>query len=73
MAKMIASFVSYEFTPDDIKLMIAENLEVSPEKVRVEYVQGDIGRGDPLDRYPAPTGIVKIRVLVDNRCEVIPT
>ncbi len=71
--KMIASTVSYEFTPDDIKLMIAENLEISPEKVRVEYVQGDIGLGDSLDRYPAPTGIVKIRVLVDNRCEVIPT
>ncbi len=65
--KMIASTVSYEFTPDNIKLMIAENLEVDPKKIRVEYIEGDIGLGESF----TPKGIVKIRVLVDNRCEVI--
>jgi hypothetical protein len=67
MTKMIASTVSYEFAPDSIKLMIAENLEVDPKKVRIEYVEGDINLGDPF----ATRGIVKICVLVDNRCEVI--
>ncbi len=67
MAKMMASTMTYEFTLDNVRTMIAENLLVPPEKIKVEYVMGDIGLGDPLDRCPAPRGVVKIRVIVDNR------
>lgn len=59
-----STIVHYEFTPDQIKALIASDLGVSGDKVFVQYVEGDIGYGDPLDRYPAPRGVVKISVTV---------
>lgn len=66
MAGVLKSKVSsYEFTPDDIKLLIAKDLEVDPAKVQVSYVIQEVG-GDPMDRYRGTDTVTKIRVSVTN-------
>lgn len=52
---------SYEFSPNDIKLLIAKDLEVPTEKVQVTFVIEEVG-GDPMDRYPGTKTVTKIRV-----------
>jgi len=56
--------VHYEFTLDQMKALIASDLGVSTDKVSLQYVEGDIGYGDPMDRFPSPRGVVGIRVTV---------
>lgn len=56
----------YEFTLDNMVQLIAADLNVRPEQVTVDYVIGDTGPGDPMDRYPAPRGVVGVRVWVDD-------
>lgn len=65
MAILKASKQIYEFTLDDMKALIASDLGVPASSVSVNYVEGDVGLGDPMDRYPAPRGIVGITVTVD--------
>lgn len=66
MAILKASKQIYEFSLPEIKALIANDIGVPVDRVSVEYVQGDLGLGDPLDRHPAPRGVVKIRVTVEN-------
>jgi hypothetical protein len=54
---------TYEFTPHQLKLLIAADLKVSPERVNVDYVISEVG-GDPLDRYRGVDKVTKIRVTV---------
>ena len=53
---------NFEVSLDTMKQLIANDLEVPVDEITVTYVEGDVGPGDPMDRYPAPRGIVKIRV-----------
>lgn len=32
------------------------------DELTVNYIEGDVGPGDPMDRYPAPRGIIGIKV-----------
>ena len=52
----------FEVSLDTMKQLIANDLEVPVDEITVTYVEGDVGPGDPMDRYPAPRGIVSIRV-----------
>ncbi len=54
---------TYEFTPDQLKLLIAADLKISPERVNVDYVISEVG-GDPLDRYRGFDKVTKSRVTV---------
>jgi len=53
---------TYHISTDTIKTMIANDLDVDPSEIDVNYVMGDIGHGDPMDRFPAPRGVVEIKV-----------
>jgi hypothetical protein len=54
---------TYEFSPEEMKFLIAADLKVSPERVSVQYVITEVG-GDPLDRYRGTDQVTKIRVTV---------
>lgn len=56
--------VRYEVSLEDMKAMIAKELTVDPSRVSVSYKIGATGPGDPMDRYPAPTGVVGVTVTV---------
>jgi len=66
MAILKASKQIYEFSLEDMKALIAADLNVNPNAVDVQYTIGDIGLGDPMDRYPAPRGVKGVRVTVNN-------
>jgi len=53
----------YEFTPDDLKELITNDLYEDVANVTVEYVIQEVG-GDPMDRYPGTKQVTKIRVTV---------
>jgi hypothetical protein len=55
--------VIYELTPDSIKTLIANDLNVSVDRVSVHYVIQEVG-GDPLDRYRGTDTVTKIMVTV---------
>jgi len=55
--------VIYELVPDQIKVLIANDLDVPVEKVSVHYVIQEVG-GDPLDRYRGTDTVTKIMVTV---------
>lgn len=55
---------TYEFSLDEIKKMIASDLEVPEEKVSVSYVQTDVSN-DRMDRYPQYE-VTSIKVTVDK-------
>ena len=63
-----AKTTEYEVTPEEIAKLIAKDLNKPVEKVRVEFVIGEVG-GDPMDRYPGTKTVTKIRVIVDNSGE----
>lgn len=52
----------YDLSLDTMKQLIANDLGVPVGELSVQYVEGDVGPGDPMDRYPAPRGIVGIKV-----------
>ena len=64
MGVLKSKISTYEFSLEDMAKLVAADLGVPVEKVTVRYVEGDTGLGDPMDRYPAPRGIVKIQVTV---------
>ena len=66
MAILKSKSTEYEFSLDDMTKLVAADLGVDAKNVIVSYVEGNVGPGDPMDRYPAPRGIVKIRVTVRN-------
>lgn len=53
----------YEFSPDDIKTLIAQDLNVPVDTVTVDYVIQEVG-GDPMDRFPGTDTVTKIRVSI---------
>lgn len=56
---------TYELTLDQMKDVIMDALGLDePSNVSVTYVEGDVGLGDPMDRFPAPRGVVSIKVRV---------
>jgi hypothetical protein len=60
----------YEFSLENMKQLIAADIGVSTSEVHVDYVMGDIGLGDPMDRYPTPQGVVSIKVTVNEQPRV---
>ena len=61
--KLQAKTSVYHFDLDDIKGMIAENLEVDPSKVSVHYRIEEVG-GDYMDRFPGTKQVTRIEVTV---------
>lgn len=57
-----ATIRNFDVSLDTMKQLIANDLEVPVEEITVTYVEGDTGPGDPMDRFPAPRGIVGIKV-----------
>ena len=60
--KQTTTVKNFDVSLDTMKELIAADLEVPSDEIIVTYVEGDVGPGDPMDRYPAPRGVVKIRV-----------
>jgi len=58
-----AQQTTYEFSPEQIKLLVALDLGVASERVSAHYVIQEVG-GDPLDRYRGTDTVTKIRVVV---------
>lgn len=58
-----AQQTTYEFSLEQINLLVALDLGVASEQVSVEYVIQEVG-GDPMDRYPGTKQVTKIRVIV---------
>lgn len=54
--------LEYNISLETMKNMIATDLGVPTEEMHVAYVIGDTGPGDPMDRFPAPRGVVGIKV-----------
>lgn len=66
MAGVLKSKVSsYEFALEDIKTLIAKDLGVPADQVKVDYVIEEIG-GDPMDRYRGVDTVTKVRVSVTH-------
>ena len=61
--------VRYDVSLEDIKEMIAKELIVDPSRIHVDYKIGATGPGDPMDRYPAPRGVVGVTVTVRGAVE----
>lgn len=61
-----AKTITYEFTPEDIKKLIAQELKIDPKKVDVQYRIEEVG-GDPMDRYPGHDEVVAINVTVNDK------
>jgi len=58
---MVAKTIQYEYTSDELKKMIAEDLGVSVDKLSVYYTIS------PLDRWAGTVTVTKINVIVDNK------
>lgn len=63
--KLLAKKVTYEYTPEDIAILIAHEHGVDPNDIEVNYVIEEIN-GDPMDRFPGTDTVTKIRVTVDD-------
>ena len=63
---LVSNKLTYEFSPDEIKKLIATELKVDVNKVSVDYLLQEVN-GDPLDRFPGVLTVTKIRVTVNNK------
>lgn len=61
-----AKTITYEFTPDDIAKLIANELKVDIKKISVNYKIAEVG-ADPLDRFPGHDEVVAINVTVNDK------
>ena len=62
MPGILQSTVStYEFTLDQMKALVAADLDCKVEDIDVEYVIREVG-GDPLDRFPGHKQVTSVRV-----------
>lgn len=61
-----AKTTTYEFTPADIKALIADNLKVDLSKVNVNFKLTEVG-SDPRDIYPARKEVTAIEVIVKEK------
>lgn len=62
----VSTTVVYEASLEDMQVIFAKELGVEVWRVNVQYVMGDTGPGDPMDRYPTPQGVTKIKVTVSK-------
>lgn len=65
MAILKAKTTKYEFSLDEMKKLISQDMNVPIEAIHVNYVIQEIG-GDPMDRYPGVDTVTKIEVIVDE-------
>lgn len=66
MAGILKSSVeTYEFGLDQMKELIAADLQVDSACVEVRYVIQEVG-GDPMDRFPGTKQVTKIEVTVNK-------
>lgn len=61
-----AQTTTYEFTPDDIKLLIADNLKVDPKQVSVHFKLTEVGY-DCMDRGTGRKEVTSIDVTVKEK------
>lgn len=57
---------TYEFTPDDIKDLIAKELGKDRDTITVDFVIQEVG-GDFMDRFRGVDTVTKINVTVKNK------
>lgn len=69
LIKETTTVKNYTVSLETMAQLIAADLEVPVDEITVTYVEGDTGPGDPMDRYPAPRGIVSIRVTHTKKAE----
>lgn len=60
--KMSSAVFTYDVSLDVMKDLIAKDLNVPADDITVEYVIGDLGPCDPMDRFDPPRGVVGIKV-----------
>ena len=63
IAAVKSSSVQYTVSPIAIQQLIAQDLNVPPHKVKVNYVIEEVG-GDPMDRFPGHKEVTKIQVTI---------
>lgn len=62
MPGVLKSTVStYEFTLEQLRKLIADDLDCAAVSIDVEYVIQEVG-GDPMDRFPGHKKVTGIRV-----------
>ena len=67
MPGILKSEVStYEFSLEQMKLLIAADLNVDPNRVTVTYVMQEVG-GDPMDRFPGHKQVTRVEVSVKKQ------
>lgn len=66
MSSVLKSIVTtYEFSTASIVGLIAADLNVKEENVKVHFVIQEVG-GDPMDRYRGTNTVTKIQVTVKS-------
>lgn len=60
--KMSSAVFTYDVSLEVMKDLIAKDLNVPAGDITVEYVIGDLGPRDPMDRFDPPRGVVSIKV-----------
>lgn len=54
--------VTYAIDTSTITRLIAHDLGIPAKQLTVEYIIGDLGPSDPMDRFDPPRGVVGIKV-----------
>lgn len=62
LIKSTAAVWTYDISLETMRALIAQDLHVPANELTVDYVLGDIGPSDPMDRFPTPRGVVSIKV-----------
>lgn len=60
---------TYDISLDTVRELIAKDLNVPADELTVNYIEGDVGPGDPMDRFLPPRGIVGIKVYHKQACK----
>ncbi len=61
-----ASQVTYTLSPDEIKEILTDYLEVRGKNVDVRFHIEERG-GDPMDRYPGTPTVIEVNVTVKEK------
>lgn len=60
--KLSSATFTYDVPLQAIRDLLAKDLNVPADELTVEYVIGDVGLVDLMDRYNPPRGVVGIKV-----------
>jgi hypothetical protein len=63
MPVMTSNKKTYAYSLDEVRKLIASDIDVPGEFVTVEYVIREVG-GDPMDRYPGTNEVIEVKVTV---------